>query len=60
MAGLVSTIGLKQLAQRLLPSSSLTRSLILSQPDSMPDEEWRAKSDILVQALYAEVQRLRT
>lgn len=53
----ISLASMKQLATRLLPSNSLFRMMILSQPDNMDHNEWRAKAEVLIPLLYRELGR---
>jgi len=54
---MVSLVGVKQLAQQMLPSSSALRIILLSQPDILPRSEALSKMEICSQLLYQEVGR---
>ncbi len=54
----ISMVELKNLARRLLPSNSMLRMLILSEPDEVPREEGLAKLKIFVKLLYQELATL--
>jgi len=51
----VSLVELKRLAQKLLPRTSILRSLILSEPDYLPRQVAVAKIEIFVRLLYQEL-----
>lgn len=53
----VSLLELKALAKRLLPSGSILRDIILSEPDLLPREEAFALMPVFVILLYKEVGR---
>jgi len=46
---------LKRLALNLLPRNSILRSLILSEPDSVPKQEGLVKLTIYVKLLHQEI-----
>ena len=51
----VSLVKLKDLARRLLPPSSTTRSLILAEKDMLPAQEALAKFEIYDRLLSSEL-----
>ncbi len=51
----ISMVELKNLARKLLPSNSMLRMLILSEPDELPRDEGLAKLQIFVRLLYQEL-----
>jgi hypothetical protein len=53
----VSFVELKGLAQRLLPSGSTLRAILLSQPDIQSKSEAMPKMEIFVSLLYKELGR---
>jgi len=53
----VSFVQLKHLAMELLPSTSVLRSLILSEPDEVSKAEGLGKLTVYVKLLYSEVGR---
>ncbi|MFH0896458.1 MAG: hypothetical protein V1850_00210 [Candidatus Bathyarchaeota archaeon] len=53
----MSLIELKRIAASLLPRDSLLRSIILSEPDSIPRPEGLAKLEIFVKILNKEPER---
>lgn len=52
----ISLVELKRLAQRLLPSGSTLRAIIMSEPDTLPRSEAFPKMEIFVQLLYRELK----
>lgn len=53
---LVSTIELKELARKFLKSDSVTRNLILSEPDTLPAKEVLTKIEIFSKLLNEELK----
>jgi hypothetical protein len=49
-------VELKKLARTLLPSSSVLRDLILSEPDYLPNEEVAIKVRVYSKLLYRELK----
>ncbi len=54
---LVSLIALKRTASNTLPKNSTLRSLIMSEPDSLPYSEAMAKIQVYARLLDSELQK---
>ncbi len=54
---IVGLSALKEWASKMLPMSSILRTLILSEPDKMPRSQVLSKMDAYVKLLHAELQR---